>query len=85
MDSLCTIIRKFAPKTCELDPIPIPLFLECIDAILPTLTDVINNSLSTGVFPSIYKTAFVKPLLKKQTLDPNNLKNYCPVSNLSFM
>jgi hypothetical protein len=27
----------------------------------------------------------VKPLLKKPSLDPNHLKNYRPVSNLSFM
>ncbi len=33
----------------------------------------------------MYKTAIVKPLLKKPTLNHNNLKNYHPVSNLPFM
>ena len=32
-----------------------------------------------------FKTAIVKPLLKKPSLDHNNLKNYRPVSNLSFL
>ena len=39
----------------------------------------------SGIFPSIYKTAIVKSLLKKPSLDQNNLKSYCPVSNLSFI
>ena len=32
-----------------------------------------------------YKSALVKPLLKKMSLDPDDLKNYRPVSNLSFL
>ena len=41
--------------------------------------------LKEGVFPSAFKTAHVIPLLKKPSLDKNNLKNYRPVSNLSFI
>ena len=37
---------------------------------------------TTGVFPSLYKTASVTPLLKKANLDRNNLANFCPISNL---
>ena len=33
----------------------------------------------------MFKHAVVQPLLKKSTLDHNNLKNYRPVSNLSFL
>ena len=51
----------------------------------PTMTSIINYSLKSGVFPSIYKSAIVTPLLKKPSLDHNDLKNYRPVSNLSFM
>ena len=35
--------------------------------------------------PSVFKEAIVIPLPKKTSLDPNNLKNYRPVSNLSFL
>ena len=49
------------------------------------MTVVINQSLQTGVFPSVFKKAIVKPLLKKPSLDPNSLKYYRPISNLSFL
>ena len=44
-----------------------------------------NCSLQTGVFPTSFKTAVVKPLLKKSNLDHNILNNYRPVSNLPFL
>ena len=44
-----------------------------------------NHFLSTGEFQLIFKTAIVKPLLKKTSLDSENLKNYRPISNLSFI
>ena len=44
-----------------------------------------NLSLSTGVFPRSMKQARVKPLIKKHNLDCDTLKNYGPVSNLSFV
>ena len=72
-------------KTCELDAFPTPLLLECLDSLLPCITAVFNNSLVSGVFPSVYKSALVKPLLKKMSLDPDDLKNYRPVSNVSFL
>ena len=72
-------------KTCELDAFLTPLLLECLDSLLPCITAVFNNSLVSGVFPSVYKSALVKPLLKKMSLDPDDLKNYRPVSNLSFL
>ena len=72
-------------KTCELDAFPTPLLLESLDSLLPCITAVFNNSLVSGVFPSVYKSALVKPLLKKMSLDPDDLKNYRPVSNLSFL
>jgi len=82
---LKTLILKSKPTTCPLDPIPTPLLLEYIDVLLPTLTRIVNDSLATGIFPSLFKNAVVKPLLKKPSLDPNVLKNYRPVSNLSFL
>ena len=51
----------------------------------PFLTSLINSSLSTGVFPSTLKSAIVKPLLKKPSLDPSVTLNYRPVSLLSFI
>ena len=42
-------------------------------------------SLESGVVPGCFKKALVRPLLKKPSLDADCLKNYRPVSNLSFI
>ena len=84
-DELKKIILSCKPTTCDLDPFPTPLLLECIDAVLPAISCVINDSLSSGVVPAIFKRAVVKPLLKKPSLNQNELKNYRPVSNLPFL
>ena len=39
----------------------------------------------SGVVPREFKQALVNPLIKKQTLCKNYLKNYHPISNLSFL
>ena len=72
-------------KSCELDPIPTTLLYDNPDILLPTITNIINISLTTGIVPRDLKTAIVKPLLKKPSLDKNLLKNYHPISNLPFL
>ena len=47
--------------------------------------NTVNLSLRTGVVPASFKSAVVKPLLKKPHLDPGSLNNYGPVSNLPFL
>ena len=84
-DYLHSAIIKCVPKSCELNPIPTSLLLECLDTVLlPTMTSIINDSLMSGVFPFSYKSAIVATLLKKP-LNPNDLKIDRLVSNLSFM
>ena len=53
--------------------------------LLTHITNIVNYSLQEGSFPSCFKTAHVTPLLKKAGLDRNILKNYQPVSNLSYI
>ena len=79
------IIVKAASKTCRLDPVPTWLTKQCLDALLPSITMIINLSLTTGIMPSKFKQAILTPLLKKPTLDKDVFKNYRPVSNLSFI
>ena len=78
-------ILNSAPKSCELDPIPSKLLIDCLDSILPSLTDLFNSSLASGIFPQCFKSALVTPILKKRCLDHNDLNNYRPVSNLCFI
>lgn len=72
-------------KSCRLDPVPTFLLKKVLCPLVPTITKIVNLSLSTGTFPSGMKHAMVTPLLKKPTLDARYLKNYRPVSNLSFL
>ena len=79
------VIKNTTIKTCTLDPLPASLLSSVIDDLLPYITSIVNESLTSGYFPTALKTAIVRPLLKKPSLDPENLKNYRPVSNLSFL
>ena len=80
-----SIIISSPPKSCCLDPIPTPLLMKHLDSTVGTITSIINESLSSGSVPDSFKHAIVRPLLKKQNMPPNELKNYRPVSNLPFL
>ena len=85
MEEVCKIIMGSPNKSCELDPLPTWLLKECIDELLPLVTSIINASLMSGCVPTDFKSARIRPLLKKTGLDPETLKNYRPVSNLPFI
>ena len=68
-----------------LDPIPTSLTKECLSDLLPLITRIVNSSLGSGVVPPQFTQAVVTPTLKKPGLDPNDLKNFRPVSNLPFI
>jgi len=70
-------------KSSALDTIPTYLLKEMVDVLLPYLTAMVNTSLREGRLPSSHKHAVITPLLKKTRLDPDELKNYRPVSNLT--
>jgi hypothetical protein len=38
------IITKTPSKSCELDPIPTNLLQQCLDSVLPIITEIINRS-----------------------------------------
>ena len=82
-------VRRFvlsAPcKSSDLDPLPTSLVKDCIDILVTPIVSIVNLSLSEGCFPSHFKFASVSPLLKKPTLKRDDMKNYRPVSILSFL
>ena len=84
-EELWKIISKSPAKSCMLDPIPTWLVKESRSELLPVMTKIINCSLRSSQVPKSMKSAVVTPLLKKSTLDPETLKNYRPVSNLSYI
>ena len=82
---ILNLISKSPNKQCDLDPIPTWLLKKCLPVLLSTITRIINMSLSSGNFPSAFKHSIVTPLLKKPSIDKENLSNYRPISNLSFL
>lgn len=83
-DCINKLIMKSPNKSSLLDPIPTALLKDCLDVLLPTVTNIINSSLATGEVPTPFKTAAIFPKLKKASLDPDDLKNYRPISNIQF-
>ena len=79
------LIVESPTKTCMSDPIPTSFTKECLSDLLPLITRIVNSSLCSGAVPPQFKQAVVTPLLKKPGLDPNDLKNFRPVSNLPFI
>ena len=81
-----SVIMSSRTKSCMLDPIPTVLVKKCIDVLIYPITAIINSSLMTGVFPTQFKHGLVTPIIKKiEDLDPDILKNYRPITNLSFV
>ena len=78
------IINSMHSKSCELDAIATPLLKRLTCKCLPFITKIVNISLTQGIFSDNWKVAIVRPLLKKAGLALIN-KNYCPISNLSFL
>ena len=79
------IVSKSPSKSCSLDPIPTDLLKQCSDILLPVIKDIINIFIGQGTVSDLFKVARVWPLLKKANLNPDDMKNNKPISNLSFI
>ena len=84
IETIDKLLKKSSKASCQLDPIPTNILCQ-LPSLVPIITNIINMSLAAGHFPSALKSAIVKPLLKKPSLDPEIFKNFRPVSNLSFL
>ena len=58
---------------------------KCFDSLKKILLHIVNASFTEKVFPDVLKHATIKPTVKDRNEDNNNLKNYRPVSNTSFI
>ena len=84
-DELRVIIKELNKKECEEDPIPLKIFMQCLNELMQILLFIINDSLINGRFPSLLKNALVRPAIKDESGDINSYKNYRPISNLPFL
>ena len=84
LDELKEIIGETGVKCSPADLLPQALFKENIDELLPVLVELVNLSLQSGNVDGV-KLADIIPAIKGEGMDPNILKNYRPVSNLTFL
>jgi len=74
----CVIKNLLAP-----DGLPGSFFFNMWLSICYPLFVIFNKSLITGIFPDIWKTSAVNPILKSG--DPINVTNYRPISIISHL
>ena len=84
-DVLASIIHKLNRTTCGLDTFSTKLLMAHLSSIINIILRIVNLCFSSGDFPASCKSAIISPLIKKQGLDSEILKNYRPVANLSFI
>ena len=79
------LLTQAANKNCALDPAPTWIVKRFVDELAPFVAAYVNVSFKTGSFPSNSKRAIITPVLKNPKLDRDDLNNYRPVSNLTFL
>ncbi len=84
-DDVRKVIMSSPTKSCSLDSFPTFLVKDCLSILLQPITRMVNLSLSRGVFIDKFKQAIVTPLIKKPSLFKDDLRNYRPISGLSFI
>ena len=84
IEEIESIIKKSNKNCYSLDPIPSCLLKPCLPSLLPIITNTVNQPL-TSIMPSSYKEAILTPILKTPDLNTEDLKNYRPISNLSYV
>ena len=62
------------------DPLPISILHQLARLIAPHFQPIICRSLLTASFPDSMKNAIITPQIKNIKSDPNDLKNYRPIS-----
>ena len=82
---LLKIISVMNKTTCVSDPFPTKLLISHASSIIYVILHTVNLCLMSGVFALSRKSSVILPLIKKPGLDPEILKNYRPVANLSFL
>ena len=51
-DEVKLLVAKSPSKSCSLDPVPTWMLKAHLDCILPSITNIVNESMSTGIVPT---------------------------------
>ena len=78
-------MRETKKTCCPLDPINVLKLGPVYERAAPAVVAIINSSFIEGSFSVSEKRGLVRPYLKKVGLDAEDLANYRPVTNLSYL
>ena len=65
IDEVNVLLSKMNKTTCMFDPFPTGLLLDFSHLFIDVIVSIINLTFSSASFPVAFKSAVVKPLLKK--------------------
>ena len=68
IDEVNVLLSKMNKTTCMFDPFPTRLLLDFSHLFIDVIVCIINPTFSTACLPVAFKSAVVKPLIKKTTL-----------------
>ena len=83
-EELYRTIMASQSKLCELDPLPTSVVKKFLPDILPFMVDMCNASIRQGNLTVSQRHAIITPRLKKVNADGADVKNYTPISNLTY-
>ena len=84
-EDMKAVISSLNNKSSQLDPIPTTLLINFVDLIYPIITHIVNSTISTSIFPSNLKHAEIKPQIKDNSQNSNDLKQFRPLSRIPYM
>ena len=79
------LLSQSSDSYCDLDPVPTTVLKKISNAISSTILPIVNLSITTGIFPPTLKSSIISPLLKKPSLNKEDLSNYRSIANPSFI
>ena len=72
-------IRMLPNKSCAADPVPTSVLKQLADEVAPFLTALFNRSMTEGIVPAAFRTAFITPHLKKPDMDGTDVRSFRPI------
>ena len=78
-------IRATKKTFCQLDSINVSKIPQALETSPTFIVEIVNRCFESSEFASSEKITLFHPLMKKVGLNADNMANYRPVSNLSFL
>ena len=83
-EDIKTIIMSHQSKSGEFDSLPSNILKKLLTEILPFMIGMCNASLRQGMLSPRQRRVITMPRIKKPNADQTDVKNYRPISNLTF-